>query len=100
VNRTFGDFGTWWRLSAGSSDPLIALELRLDRTCDRERDCYGECIGRIGPGTGPHAYAIPCSICGRHCGWLSKAAAALLRDLMEIGRLSSAPVLRDHGIRP
>jgi hypothetical protein len=100
--HTFGDFNARWRSSvASSTDPLIDLTIKLERTNDlRARDCPNRCIGVLGPGSGPHAYALHCSTCGRHCGWLPRRAAAVLRDLIEIGRLSSAPILRDRSIRP
>jgi hypothetical protein len=106
--RTFGDFSVWWRgsspvaivPSSGSSDPIIDLTVRLDRTCDHWRDCHGRCIGVIGPGAGPHAYALHCVDCGRHRGWLPRQAAELLRALYGAGRLSSAPILRDRAIVP
>jgi hypothetical protein len=98
---TFGEFWREWR-ECGSADfdPLVDLTIRLDRTCDRERGCRDRCVGAIEPGSGPHCYALHCAGCGRHCGWLPRRAAALLRSLYEVGQLSSAPILRDHGIVP
>ena len=28
---------------------------------------------RVEPGVGPHAAGLRCAVCGKHCGWMSKA---------------------------
>jgi hypothetical protein len=100
TGRSLGDFNRWWRLSGGSSDPLIDVHLQLDRSCDRDRSCHGHCVGAIGPGAGPDAYSLHCLACTQHCGWLPRRAAEVLRTLYEAPRLSSAPTLFDRAIRP
>jgi hypothetical protein len=78
------------------SDSPIGLRLKLDRRCDREGCCDRH--GVIGPGTGPHKYALRCADCGRHRGWLSTCAANLLSDIRADS--SPLPVLRDRGVVP
>jgi hypothetical protein len=45
-------------ISLLSADPIIGLQLRLDRTCDRKRACYPDCIGVVTPGAGPHVAGL------------------------------------------
>jgi hypothetical protein len=86
------------------ADPLIGLLLQLDRNCDRQHACCrtpsGAHVGVVHAGKGPHKYALRCSLCARHRGWLPARAAELLRQLFRDGRLSPLPILRDWGHRP
>jgi hypothetical protein len=85
-------------------DPLIGLVLALDRSCDRIHACCrtpsGSHVGVLEAGSGPHGCAIRCSLCGKHRGWLPRAAAEVLRLLWSDGRLSALPTLRDRSIKP
>jgi hypothetical protein len=97
---TFGDFWREWRLSSSSTDPIVGVSMRLDRSCDHGCFLHPQCIATIQPGRGPHAYGLHCIVCERRRGWLPKRAGTLIRELYEAARLSSAPVLFDHAIRP
>jgi YspA, cpYpsA-related SLOG family len=90
------------RPAARSGHDRRGLKLWLDRNCDRcARDPCGGCIfGVIDAAKGPHSYGLRCADCGRHRGWLKKAAGELLRTLQAKGWLSPLPKLSDRGIRP
>ena len=60
-----------------SGDPLVGLRVQLNHAV-RGRHCHNNFAEIVG-GRGPHGYALWCTVCGAHCGWLPKAAADALR---------------------
>ena len=47
----------------------------LDRPCP-----CGAHHFMLEPGRGPHAAGLRCAVCGRHCGWMTKADYAKLKE--------------------
>jgi hypothetical protein len=54
--------------------------------------CCDGAVAEIHPGRGPHVYELRCSSCGGHRGWLSRSAAAWLRDLIARYGWPSRPI--------
>jgi hypothetical protein len=79
---------------------INGLRLRLDRACDRGAAGCCDRRGIICEGAGPHRQALRCARCGKHRGWLKRAAADLLQAMQRNGRLSAEPILRDAGVIP
>jgi hypothetical protein len=65
--------------SRSAVSPLDGLRLSLqgayaESCCDN--------IAIVRAGKGPHAAELSCAVCGKHCGWLPKAAAKWLLDIL------------------
>jgi hypothetical protein len=72
----------------GFADPLIGLHVQLDRAVP----CHGN-VAEICPGCGPHAYALLCTTCGRHLGWLPKAAADFVAETIRVFGIPQQPLI-------
>src|SRR5262245_49327993 len=59
--------------------PLNGLRLRLEGKY--ARGCCKN-VAIVHAGNGPHAAELRCADCGRHCGWLPRAAAKWLLDIL------------------
>jgi len=62
-------------------DPLVGLRVRLERAIDQHQPCHDN-VAEICIGCGPHAYAVRCATCGRFRGWLPKAIAAFIAEVI------------------
>src|SRR6266511_2393672 len=81
----------------GSADPLIGLHVQLDRAVDHRQPCHDNIV-ELCTGPGPHAYGLRCSACGRHRGWLPKAAVAFIREIIRTVGVPDGPLIyRDQG---
>jgi hypothetical protein len=71
---------------------LIGLKVKLDRPIDRDKPCCRNiCI--IGPGKGPHAYDLRCSVCDQHRGWLSKSTAQWIEHVISRFGVPTTPIV-------
>ena len=71
---------------------IIGLRVRLECTIDAPCAC-GETTVVIGQGAGPHVASLQCAGCNRHRGWLPKAIAEFLVDVvMRFGRPADAAI--------
>jgi hypothetical protein len=59
--------------------PLTGLRLRLEG--QYAHGCHNN-IAIVHAGKAPHAAELRCAECGKHCGWLPKAAANWLLDIL------------------
>jgi hypothetical protein len=76
--------------------PAIGTLVRLDRSVDRVRPCHAN-TAILAPGTGPHAAALICSVCGSHRGWATKQTVNFIeRTFRMFGRGDALPIIRDH----
>jgi hypothetical protein len=64
--------------------PLVALRIRLKRSCDIPCCACGDTAVVIGQGTSPHAASLHCACCGRHRGWLPKAVTEFLTSMIRL----------------
>ena len=75
--------------------PIIGLRISLERTVDTPCVC-GETAVNIGQGTAPHAASLYCASCDRHRGWLPRAIAEFVLDVVRwFGRPADAVALRN-----
>jgi hypothetical protein len=75
--------------------PIIGPRIRLDRTIDTPCAC-GEPTVTIGPGTEPHVASLTCAACDRHRGWLPRAIAEFLLEVVRrFGRPADAVAIRN-----
>jgi hypothetical protein len=61
---------------------LLGLPIKLERTIDGPCAACGDTAVIIGEGAGPHIASLRCACCDRHRGWLPKAVADFLTDLV------------------
>ena len=59
--------------------PLDGMRLSLEGAYAKA--CCNN-IAIVRAGKGPHAAELRCADCGKHCGWLPKAAANWLLDIL------------------
>ena len=77
----------------GHRDPAIGLSVRLVR--NGAGRCHDD-VYELAPGRGHHAYELLCSTCGRHRGWLPKAAADFIHKIIDkFGRPTESIVIRN-----
>jgi hypothetical protein len=76
---------------------LAGLRVKMDRPIDRDQPCCRN-ICTIGPGQGPHAGELLCADCGQHRGWLSKATAQWIKDVITRFGAPTTPIVvrRSH----
>jgi hypothetical protein len=71
-------------------DPLVGLAVQLPDTCR-----CGANVARIGPPVGPHLAELRCASCGRHRGWLPRAAHQFLSEIVnKFGRPDTPIAIR------
>jgi hypothetical protein len=72
---------------------IIGLEVRLPHGCQCGHDLL-----IVGQGKGPHAAALTCSRCSRHCGWMSHESHTFLTETVRLfGRPSDPIEIRPTG---
>jgi hypothetical protein len=64
---------------------LIASSIRITPCHDN--------VAKLHAGRGPHAYALLCPTCGRHRGWLPKAAADFFTETVRAFGVPSEPLI-------
>jgi hypothetical protein len=79
---------------------LMGLRVKFDRAIDAPCAMSGHTAVKVGQGAGPHAASLRCVGCDRHRGWLPKAVADFLLELItRFGRPSEAITIRNSEIR-
>jgi hypothetical protein len=77
------------------TDQLIGRVITLNAKTGPLRPCLkcGAGRGRIGPGRGPHPFALRCAACGHGPRWIGRDLAEQLlgRELTEDDLLSTGP---------
>lgn len=66
--------------ATAASTSLRGLTVTLPRACN----ACGSKTGTLGSSAGPHAAAILCSDCCRHCGWLPAKAAEVIATAIDL----------------
>jgi hypothetical protein len=75
---------------------LMGLPIKFQRTIDGPCAVCGESAVIIGGGAGPHVASLRCACCDRHRGWLPKAVADFLTDLVvRFGRPTDPITIRN-----
>jgi hypothetical protein len=87
MTTQFDMFGT-----PPSDNSLAGLTVKLDRPIDRERPCCRN-LCTIATGKGPHAYALHCTGCGLHRGWLSKPTAEWIEHVVTRFGAPTTPIV-------
>jgi hypothetical protein len=73
----------------GHPDPLIGLRVQLDRA---DTPCHGN-IAEIISGSRLHRHGLVCATCGRHRGWLPKAAADFIAESIRVFGVPREPLI-------
>jgi hypothetical protein len=72
--------------------PLAGLRVKMGRPIDRDRPCCRN-FCTIAPANEPHAGELICADCGQHRGWLSKATAQWIKDLISRFGAPTTPII-------
>jgi hypothetical protein len=79
---------------------LVGLRISLDRTIDVCCGTCGQTIIVIGNGAGTGVASLRCANCDRHRGWLPKAVADFLLEVISrFGRPTDIITIRNSEIR-
>jgi hypothetical protein len=78
---------------------LVGLRISLDRTIDVCCGACGQTIVTIKNGAGPHVASLHCASCDRHRGWLPKAVADFLLEMISrFGRPTDVITIRNSRV--
>jgi hypothetical protein len=77
-------------LFGASTDPIVGIEVRLQRSCECGREIF-----TMGHGSGPHRASLRCTQCGRHGGWVSHKSGQFLEKIVaSFGKPTTPIVIR------